>query len=428
VNTVYGPSGHGGPPNNLLYIPQLTLNASRGYATGPTGLQNGDIMGAVFFKENQSLRGAIYVDKVGNTANEDGSMHFLVAQSSEVFSINSTGPDASITGANMRLKGHVYPNDTNFYNLGATGYQFKDVHFSGSLYKNGTPFQGGVPGLTYMATGPTLKSAANILPSTTGAYDLGATEYQFKDVHFSGSLYNNGVPFQGGPSILAGLGTTYTQASFGGGYSNSNAFSTPFSNTPVVVLSAINAYSSSGIQPLMLTASNITQNGFTAYSASATTKYSWMAMSQTEFPPTPPEFSTSFNMNFSNVTYNSITVSFNKTQITGSPPISLVLCVTPNAPGNGNPDDTVTLSGNVSIVGNTYTATVTGGISCGLFQTDTSYNFYIRATNSVATVYSSILGSQATLPLIPGFPQGFIMNIGSVSYNSISVSFDTVYI
>ena len=430
VNAVYGPSGIGGPPNNLLYIPQVSFNTSRGHATGPTGLQNGDIMGAVFFKENQSLRGAIYVDKLGSSEKEDGSMHFLVAQSSEVFSINSTGPDESIAGANMKLKGHVYPNDTNFYNLGATGYQFKDIHFSGSLYNNGAPFQGGVPGLTYMATGPSLKSAANILPSTTGVYDLGDTEYQFKDVHFSGSLYNNGVPFQGGPSILAGFGTTYAQASFGGGYSNSNAFSAPFTNTPVVVLSPINAYSSSGIQQqlLMVTASNISESGFTAYSVSPTTKYSWIAMSQTDFPPSPPAFPTQFNMSFSNVTPNSITVSFNKTQITGSTPINLVLCVTDIDPGNGNPDDSITYSGSISNVGNTYTATVTGGAACGPFQPETTYSFYIKATNSLTTVYSSVLASQATPAAPPSFANPFNMDVITVTYNSIRVSFDKTQI
>ena len=50
---------------------------------------------------------------------------------------------------------------------------------------------------------PTLQLGAYILPTIDNTYDLGATGIQFKDVHFSGSLYNNGVPFSGGGGITA---------------------------------------------------------------------------------------------------------------------------------------------------------------------------------------------------------------------------------
>jgi hypothetical protein len=55
LNTVYGPSGPDFVMNALTYIPQITFNTSRGYATGPTGLQGGDAMGAIFFKKQDSL-------------------------------------------------------------------------------------------------------------------------------------------------------------------------------------------------------------------------------------------------------------------------------------------------------------------------------------------------------------------------------------
>jgi hypothetical protein len=206
INNIYGPSG-AGTTANLLYVPQVSFNASRGYATGPTSLQNGDIMGAVTFKENTDLRGFIYATKVGN--GDHASMTFNVGSGYGILSINTTGPDDSIQNHNIKINGQVYPESTNFVNLGATGYQFNNIHFGGTLYQNGQPFQ--QTGLTYRATGPTgptggatgpnaptLQVGAFLVPTVDATYDLGATGIQFKDVHFSGSLYNNGVPFSGG--------------------------------------------------------------------------------------------------------------------------------------------------------------------------------------------------------------------------------------
>ena len=113
------------------------------------------------------------------------------------------------------MTANLVPTTTAIYDLGATGIQFKDVHFSGSLYNSGRAIQEGPTGLVYRATGPTgplgqatgptgptLQMAANLMPIITDIYDLGATGIQFKDVHFSGSLYNNGSAFQGGISGL----------------------------------------------------------------------------------------------------------------------------------------------------------------------------------------------------------------------------------
>jgi len=203
VNTVYGPNGAGAETDN---IPQVTFNTSRGYATGPTDLQNGDYMGAIFFKENTVPRGFIHAAKLGG---DHASMTFNVGGGYGILSINTTGPDDSIQNHNIKINGQVYPESTNFVNLGATGYQFNNIHFGGTLYQNGQPFQ--QTGLTYRATGPTgptggatgpnaptLQVGAFLVPTTDATYDLGATGIQFKDVHFSGSLYNNGVPFSGG--------------------------------------------------------------------------------------------------------------------------------------------------------------------------------------------------------------------------------------
>jgi hypothetical protein len=209
VNTVYGPEGYAEVFSN---IPQVTFDTSRGYATGPTNLQIGDIMGGMFFKENTDLRAFIFVNKIAEP--DHTSMNFHAGGGDSIISIRTTGPDDSIVGPNIRLKGQIYPGDNDSYNLGATGYQFKDIHFAGSLYNNGTPFQ--QTGLTYRATGPTgpdgsatgpnaptLQLGAFLVPTVDATYDLGATGIQFKDVHFSGSLYNNGVPFSGGGGVIA---------------------------------------------------------------------------------------------------------------------------------------------------------------------------------------------------------------------------------
>jgi len=219
LNTVYGPSGPDIYNNGFNYIPQITFNTSRGYATGPTGLDNYDLMGIINFSENSVLRTSIISGKVGPTGSTDTTLIFKLA-GTDIMTMTTTGPinegaPTGPVGPNIALTAHIYPTVDATYNLGATGFQFKDVHFSGSIYNNGTPFQGGVSGLTYRATGPTgptggstgptgptLQVGAFLVPTVDATYDLGATGIQFKDVHFSGSIYNNGTPFQGGVSGL----------------------------------------------------------------------------------------------------------------------------------------------------------------------------------------------------------------------------------
>ena len=214
------------PPaqNQVTYAARVILNSARGYSTGPTSLTNGDILGAVLFNENNSLRAYVASIKSGATETEDVSLLLgtTTGGGNAAITINSTGPTGPTgqatgpVGKNIGLNAHMYPMDDATYNLGATGYQFKDVHFSGTIYNNGTAFQGGVSGLTYRATGPTgplgqatgpapnptLQVGAYIVPTTDATYDLGATGIQFKDVHFSGSLYNSGRAIQEGPTGL----------------------------------------------------------------------------------------------------------------------------------------------------------------------------------------------------------------------------------
>jgi hypothetical protein len=98
------------------------------------------------------------------------------------------------------MTANLMPIITDIYDLGATGIQFKDVHFSGSLYNNGSAFQGGISGLTYRATGPTgptgqatgptgptIQLGAHLVPTVDNVYDLGATGLRFRDLHVGGS-------------------------------------------------------------------------------------------------------------------------------------------------------------------------------------------------------------------------------------------------
>jgi len=121
-----------------------------------------------------------------------------------------TGPTGGPTGPNpnptLEIRTHLVPTVDATYDLGATGIQFKDVHFSGSLYNNGSTFQGGVSGLTYRATGPTgptggptgpapaptLQVGVHLVPTQDRAYDLGATGLRFRDIYVGGSSIHLG--------------------------------------------------------------------------------------------------------------------------------------------------------------------------------------------------------------------------------------------
>jgi len=274
VTTVFGPSGPDLQNNFLNYVPQMTFNSTRGYATGPTGLNDGDMIGGIVFQENGGYNSAIAVLKVGGPSSSDSSM--VISGTGGGITINSTGP----TGPNVTVGTHIYPSQDDTYNLGVPTNQFKDIHFSGSLYNNGTPFQGG-----------------------------------------------------GGGTMLAGIATTNLPTGNPSIYYNSNVFSVPFDNTPVVVASPINNYDEdSGVimTALAIRTAFISGTGFKAYSASQNTMYSWIALPQTDYAPTPPAFSIDFAINRISSTPLSITVSFDTSKITGSRPFTNIqlLCTT----------------------------------------------------------------------------------------------------
>jgi hypothetical protein len=135
LNTVYGPSGPDLANNLFTYIPKIVFNTSRGYATGPTGLQNGDYMGIISFGDNSNPLAVIGALKLGPTGSTDVSLVFGAGASMSFNSTGPTGPDGGPTGPvgpNIALSGHMYPSEDLAFDLGATGFRFRDIHVGGS--------------------------------------------------------------------------------------------------------------------------------------------------------------------------------------------------------------------------------------------------------------------------------------------------------
>ena len=225
IKTVYSATNL---PADFSANPRLVMNSMRGSVNVPQGLEHGEVVGAALFYEGAAdniinLRGAVTTIKVGGPSSSNSSLNITSRfDQPPMLSLRSTGPTngggapTGPVGPTIVTNAPIIPLSNATYDLGATGIQFKDVHFSGSIYNNGSVFQGGVSGLTYRATGPTgplgqatgpapnptLQVGAYLVPTTTAIYDLGATGIQFKDVHFSGTLYNSGRAIQEGPTGL----------------------------------------------------------------------------------------------------------------------------------------------------------------------------------------------------------------------------------
>ena len=225
ITTVYSAENL---PADYSANPRLAMNSMRGTVNAPEGLAHGEVVGAALFYEGaadnlSNLRGAVTTIKIGGPTSTESSLNITANfDQPAMLSLRSTGPTTGggaptgPVGPTIITNAPIIPLSNATYDLGATGIQFKDVHFSGSIYNNGSVFQGGVSGLTYRATGPTgplgqatgpapnptLQVGAYLVPTTDATYDLGATGIQFKDVHFSGSLYNSGRAIQEGPTGL----------------------------------------------------------------------------------------------------------------------------------------------------------------------------------------------------------------------------------
>jgi collagen type VII alpha len=154
TSAIYGPLTPGSA-TQIQYAPKVIINSARGSTTASTALTDGDILGAIMFNENSTgpggYRAYIVSTKIGGAESESVSLQLGTIQGggAAAMAINSTGPTGPTGGAtgpigkNIALSAHMYPTSDAFYNLGATGYQFKDIFFSGDLYQAGTKFVAG---------------------------------------------------------------------------------------------------------------------------------------------------------------------------------------------------------------------------------------------------------------------------------------------
>jgi hypothetical protein len=237
-----------------------------------------------------------------------------------------TGPTGGVTGPAgpwLGVNANIVPLVDNVYNLGAMGIQFKDVHFSGSLYNSGRAIQEGPTGLVYRATGPTgplgqatgptgptIQLSAHLVPTEDLTYDLGATGLRFRDIHVGGSTIYLGdsvsINATAGGALTAtnaaGTVNLITSGGFNGGtqsgsgttttndlnntYYGSNSFSPPFTSIPIVVASIASVSNISS--KLAVDTTNVTVSGCRIYSDTNGASYNWIATARTEaLPPGP---------------------------------------------------------------------------------------------------------------------------------------------
>jgi len=170
---VTGVTGVTGP----LGVTGLTGATGLTGVTGPTGVVN--------------LGGASLGQFLYNASGAVGGSSVLSYTAS-----GSTGP----TGNQLLVGAPLIPTTGSTYDIGATGQQFQNIHFSGALYNNGVPFTGAINGISYTASGPTgptgpqLRVSTHILPTLDSTYDLGASGSSFRDLYISGnSIYLGGT-------------------------------------------------------------------------------------------------------------------------------------------------------------------------------------------------------------------------------------------
>ena len=170
-----------GPYNDLSVNPKVILASMRGSVDAPQGLKDGEIVGALACFEGhssniQNLRGAVAAVKIGGPTSIQSALNFYAKPDGNfMLSLRSTGPTTGggaptgPVGPTIMTNAPIIPLSNATYDLGATGIQFKDVFFSGNLYQNGTVFSGGGGGGTEGATGPTGPTGLTGATGVTGA-------------------------------------------------------------------------------------------------------------------------------------------------------------------------------------------------------------------------------------------------------------------
>jgi collagen type VII alpha len=231
LNTVQSATSPDQDPTNWLrYVQQggtgptgpLGATGATG-VMGPTGIK-GDIgftgpTGPTGLKGDTGTTGATgSISSVGS----DGQLLYnrggvLAATGSMVFrSTGPTGPLGQATGPigqpTLQLGAYILPTINATYDLGATGIQFKDVHFSGSLYNNGQPFSGGGGG------GITAPTDNFMVAGGTGTNRLA---YSYDGITWTGSTSGNSI-ITGTPGVVAWNGSLWVA---GGSGTNRLAYS-----------------------------------------------------------------------------------------------------------------------------------------------------------------------------------------------------------
>ena len=355
-----------------------------------------------------------------------------------------TGPEGQATGPigqpTLQVGAYMLPTADATYDLGATGIQFKDVHFSGSLYNNAAPFS--LPGLTYRATGPTgptggatgpapnptLQVGLHLVPDADLAYDLGATGLRFRDIHVGGSTIYLGdslsikattegaltvtnkntaatvnlvtpTGFNGG--IISGAGVTSAGSS--PNYYGSNTFSRTFSDAPIVIATSASITNTN----TKLIVNDITTTGFKAYSDVNTTAYNWIATPRTDYP-----FSFyDITQPIANPTvgYTTLVFQINTNNIVraGTPPYTVALVNT-----TATPDDSRPININTGTQTITFSALTIGG---------TEYVFIVTVVDSTSTLITSDELVYNTLTdNLAGVAAESIISTGTITHDTVA--------
>lgn len=111
--------------------------------------------------------------------------------------INDVYFEGTVYGTNgvLLIAGDIYPAEAVNYSLGTQSLPWEYVFgssgvfgsvFVDSIYKNSS-------GISSIGVFSDLSMYANILPGTTNTYDLGLSEYKFRDAYFSGTVNVGGL-------------------------------------------------------------------------------------------------------------------------------------------------------------------------------------------------------------------------------------------
>ena len=286
---------------------------------------------------------------------------------------------------------------------------------------------GSVAGLYYRASGPTgptggqtgptgpwLQVSANIVPVADNVFDLGATGLRFRDIHVGGSTiylgdsvsikatnegaltvtnnagtvnlvtptgFNGGMLSGVGPRQLTGGGTSWEGDATP--YEDTVTFSTPFTNTPVVVVNCTNSYNGIAFDTFKVVINSVNVSGFVVYGNNKDATYNWIATARTDY-----------HLSF----YNETPISL----VTANP-TSLVLSVnTSQLVSGGTPPYTGTIS-NISL-DDSQQIDINTGIQIFTFSSlsfNTPYEFKVLITDSASTEIQSSSQSFSTIPIPP---------------------------